>query len=184
MIGNDIVDLDLAKTESNWQREGFLKKQFTKLEQVLISNAKDSFEMVWLLWSMKEAAYKIWVQQNKERVFAPIKFECELLKLDQGIVKYKDHIYYSDSMINESFIHTIALLEKKAEVYSQIGSPHGIDAAIKKKLAEITGFSVDEISQRKSIKGVPSYYHKKQKLIKSCSISHHGNYGAFSLLSK
>ena len=26
-IGNDIVDLNLAKTESNWQRPGFLEKQ-------------------------------------------------------------------------------------------------------------------------------------------------------------
>ena len=134
MIGNDIIDLDLTKTESNWQREGFLKKQFTKSEQLLIKKSKDSFETVWLLWSMKEAAYKIWVQQNKERIFAPIKFECELSKQDEGTVKHKDYIYYTDSMINESFIHTIALLEKKAEVYSQIGSPHGIDATIKKNI--------------------------------------------------
>ena len=33
MIGNDIVDLNLAKTQSNWQRKGFLERQFTKKEQ-------------------------------------------------------------------------------------------------------------------------------------------------------
>ena len=30
MIGNDIVDLSLAAIQSNWQRRGFLEKQFTK----------------------------------------------------------------------------------------------------------------------------------------------------------
>ena len=33
MIGNDIVDLDLARTQSNWQRKGFLDKIFTKKEK-------------------------------------------------------------------------------------------------------------------------------------------------------
>ena len=181
MIGNDIIDLILAQKESNWKRKGFLEKQFTEKEQLLIHIAKDSFKMVWLLWSMKEAAYKIWVQQNKERLFSPKKFECELLKPDQGSVHYKDQLYYTDSLINESFIHTVASLEKKTKAYSQIGSFNGIDHDIKKKLAEMKGVLASEITQKKSIKGVPSYYHKNQILITSCSISHHGNYGAFSL---
>ena len=56
MIGNDIIDLSLAKIESNWQRKGFLEKQFTAKEQQLILEAPNSFVMVWRLWSMKEAA--------------------------------------------------------------------------------------------------------------------------------
>ena len=35
-IGNDIVDLSLAKIQSNWQRKGFLEKQFTQKEQIEI----------------------------------------------------------------------------------------------------------------------------------------------------
>ena len=63
MIGNDIVDLKLASIQSNWQRKGFLNKVFTKKEQTLILNASNSFEMVWLLWSIKESAYKVYIQQ-------------------------------------------------------------------------------------------------------------------------
>ena len=33
MIGNDIVDLDLARKESNWKRKGFLDKIFSLQEQ-------------------------------------------------------------------------------------------------------------------------------------------------------
>ena len=39
MIGNDIIDLSLAETESNWQRKGFLEKQFTAKEQAIIDTA-------------------------------------------------------------------------------------------------------------------------------------------------
>ena len=38
--GNDIVDLSLAKTESNWKRKGFLEKIFT--ENSLLINLEDN----------------------------------------------------------------------------------------------------------------------------------------------
>ena len=34
MIGNDIIDLKLAKKQSNYRRAGFLDKQFSSSEQV------------------------------------------------------------------------------------------------------------------------------------------------------
>jgi hypothetical protein len=49
LIGNDVIDLSLAKKESNWQRKGFLKKLFSNDEQQLILEALNSFEMVWRL---------------------------------------------------------------------------------------------------------------------------------------
>ena len=90
MIGNDIIDLSLAKTESNWQRKGFLKKLFSNDEQQLILEASNSFEMVWRLWSMKEAAYKIYTQQHIVRFFAPKKFECKLRSAKEGVVCFKE----------------------------------------------------------------------------------------------
>ena len=36
MVGNDLVDLQIAKSQSNWRRKGFLEKQFTIKEQQLI----------------------------------------------------------------------------------------------------------------------------------------------------
>ena len=59
MVGNDIVDLKHAALESNWQRKGFLNKVFTSSEKQYIQDAENPFQMVWLIWSMKESAYKI-----------------------------------------------------------------------------------------------------------------------------
>lgn len=182
MIGNDIIDLSLAETESNWQRKGFLEKQFTEKEQALIHISENPFETVWKLWSMKESAYKIWAQLHEERIFAPLKFECELTSEDLGIVYFQDQKTHTWSIVDGYYIFTGASLEKETKVYSEIGSPYGIDKRIKQKLEKETGALASEIEQIKSKNGAPKYYYKDTLLTKSCSISHHGNYGAFSLL--
>lgn len=182
MIGNDIIDLSLADAESNWQRKGFLEKQFTIKEREIILDAKNSFEMVWLLWSMKESAYKIWVRENEKRIFAPKKLECRLTSDNEGVVYFDNQKFYTTSILNVSYIFTVADLEKKIKSYSSIGSPQEIDQNIKKKLQEETGVPASEIEQIKTKNGAPSYYHRSKILTQSCSITHHGNYGAFSIV--
>ena len=103
-IGNDIVDLNLAKTQSNWQRKGFLEKQFTQKEQNEILNAENPFLKVWLFWSMKEAAYKCYTQKFKERFFAPQKFECSLIFKEAGTVVFEGVTFYTTSFFL-SLIH-------------------------------------------------------------------------------
>ena len=182
MIGNDIIDLTFARLESNWQRRGFLEKQFTANEQKLILTAKNSFILVWKFWSMKEAAYKIYVQQNKTRFFAPKKFDCLLKSGKKGLVYFKDQIFYTSSIVNQKYIFTLASSEKETKAYSKIVKPELIDKTIKNKLEYFSAFSALEIEQKKSKNGAPSYYYKDMLLTRSCSISHHGNYGVFSLL--
>ena len=182
MIGNDIIDLSFARSESNWQRRGFLEKQFTANEQKLILTAKNSFILVWKLWSMKEAAYKIYLQQNETRFFAPKKFYCLLQSGKKGLVYFKDQIFYTSSVVSQKYIFTLASLEKETKAYSKIVTPELIDKTIKNKLEYGSAFSALEIEQKKSKNGAPSYYYNDMLLTRSCSISHHGNYGVFSLL--
>ena len=182
MIGNDIIDLTLAKTESNWQRRGFLEKQFSANEQQLILNAQNSFEMVWRLWSMKEAAYKIFTQQHSVRFFAPKKFECKLMLDLNGVVCYKNQKFYTTSIVNQHYIFTRAALTKETSSYSEMVSPDQIDTMIKDKLNVLTGLKMTGIKQKKSKTGAPSYYNKTTLLTLSCSISHHGKYGAYSFV--
>ena len=182
MIGNDVIDLSLAKKESNWQRKGFLKKLFSNDEQQLILEALNSFEMVWRLWSMKEAAYKIYTQQHIVRFFAPKKFECKLRSAKEGVVCFKGQKFYTSSLINQHYIFTKASLEKEISSYSEMVPPHEINNMIKKKLKELTTLSVSGIEQKKSKNGAPSYYNKTTLLTSSCSISHHGKYGVYSFV--
>ncbi|MFN3968072.1 4'-phosphopantetheinyl transferase superfamily protein [Flavobacterium sp.] len=133
MIGNDIIDLAKAKKESNWQRKGFLDKLFTEDEQKLILNSEDSEQMVWNLWSRKEAAYKIYNRQTGERFFNPKCFVCEAGEVDFGTYKY-----FTQTQITSDFIYTIAVtsrdgfetiqhLESRDAVQKQNGIPYWFD---------------------------------------------------------
>ena len=182
MIGNDIIDLSLAKIESNWQRRGFLEKQFTENEQKLISAAPNPFVLVWKFWSMKEAVYKVYAQQNERRFFAPKNFDCLLMSRNEGLVNFRNQIFYTSTIITPGYIFTLASIDKEIKAYSKLVMPQFIDKMIKIKLQDITSFSAKEIKQKKTKNMVPLYYYKDILLTKSCSISHHGKYGVFSLL--
>ena len=131
---------------------------------------------------MKEAAYKIYTQQHSIRFFAPKKFECKLTKELQGKICFKEQNFYSSSIINKDYIFTIANLKNEERSYSEIMSPDQINRKIKNKLNDLTGLNISAIEQKKSINGAPSYHYKKNLLTSSCSISHHGKYGAYSFV--
>ncbi len=61
-------------------------------------------------------------------------------------------------------------------------STYEFDNMIKIKLQDLTSFYAEEIKQKKTKNMVPLYYYRDILLTKSCSISHHGKYGVFSLL--
>lgn len=118
MIGNDIVDLALAKVESNWQRKGYLEKLFTKKEQNLIFSAQNPTLMVWILWSRKEAVYKIIRQENGLRGFYPLKIENT--EFDSGIVSFNKKEYYTKTVQKGDMLHTIALKNSEFDQISEL----------------------------------------------------------------
>ncbi len=155
MIGNDIVDLALAKKESNWQRNRFLDKIFTKNEQQIILNDANPEIIVWNLWSRKEAAYKIYNRETGIRGFFPLQLECFYENENLGSVSIKRKIYFTQSKIENDSIYTIAVVEK--EYFKKIKS---INLAV-------------EIFKKN---GIPFIINEQTKLIQPVSISHHGRF--------
>jgi phosphopantetheinyl transferase (holo-ACP synthase) len=192
MIGNDIVDISLALTDSNWQRKGFLNKIFCESEQNIIKNSGYSAKMVWLLWSMKESAYKIYTKQCAIRFFGPSKFQCNLTSENEGVVEINDYKYVTKSQLNKNYIHTIATLKKDKKIISncfKIGkslyaSQHYESYKSLKMLISVQcNLPIQELRIIKNKIGIPKLYHNKVQLKTDFSISHHGNYGAYSILN-
>lgn len=181
MIGNDIIDLDLAQKESNWRRKGFLEKQFSKQEQKAIQSAKNPFLKVWLFWSMKEAAYKIYAQKAQLRFFAPLKFDCFITNENQGYVCFEDQKFYTTSSFNQNYLYTCAS-ENEAEVTSTICAPNQIENGIRKSIQKRTGIKVADLEKRKDLIGAPQFFCRGKLVTRSCTITHHGNYGAFAFV--
>lgn len=113
MIGNDLIDLQLASQESNWKRKHYLEKIFSIKERDFISKQKNQNFYVWLYWSMKEASYKIIHRHTTVRIFNPWKYECILIKQSkshfEGMVRYENNVFFVRSESNQKYLHSIAV---------------------------------------------------------------------------
>ena len=109
MIGTDIIDLVETKKTSNWQRPRFLEKLFTLNEQQLIHNSENKFIMVWRLWSIKEAAYKLYTQIQPCRFYNPKQFQCEIHD-NHFKVTYKHFDCFVNTKITSQYILSEARL--------------------------------------------------------------------------
>lgn len=170
MLGNDIVDLQLAAKQSNWRRKGYLQKIFTEQEQELILNATDQDQMVWLLWSMKEAAYKIVNRENLKRFYSPKKFSCTLYE-NIGTVNFEDNLCYTKSEITEKLIHTIA----SSQCENLFNAKTSFLANTANYLSDFNSNSKLYILE-KDANGIPNLVAKTNAERYSASVSHHGDY--------
>jgi len=191
MIGNDIVDLEIANIQSDWQRKGFLHKIFTNQEQIMIERAKNPFQLVWLFWSMKESAYKCHAKKMQKRFFAPIKLQCELISESEGLVLINDERYFTNSRITRDYIFTEASNVRNTMVEQDFFNLNGkvyatssfaVRHKLKKAISKSLKVSIDALSIKKNVLGIPKLYQNEKQLQVSFSMSHHGNYGAYSIL--
>jgi phosphopantetheinyl transferase (holo-ACP synthase) len=113
MIGNDVVDLVLARKESNWKRKGFLHKLFTTFEQELIQKAPNQEEMVWILWSIKESVYKAYQRIHFNEGFYPIKIEIlQINSKKESIIQLFGTLFYGKTIVSNDIIKTVVFLNK------------------------------------------------------------------------
>lgn len=198
MIGNDIVDLALAQQESNWKRKGFLHKIFTPYERQLIRTAPDPDQMVWLLWSMKESAYKIAIRASGKRHFAPAKLECQLTELDhkggKGIVCYVGKEYVTKYSFTTQYMATVSA--NRNDFLNSAFEPIIVSLPVTtylqqhqhlwKKIQQYCGAALcvpeKEISFHKDETGAPWLTLSSAERV-PLSVSHHGRFGAFVLNS-
>lgn len=186
MIGNDIVDISLASMQSNWRRAGFLEKLFSKSEIDVVMRDEHPTIMVWRLWSMKESAYKANYRLDKVRKFNPKQLECKLIDDQLGEVKIGTNLYKLRTETNQLYIHSIALKDRYKESIQQnihnnestVNSSELYDLLLQH--VAITGnYDKEELLLRKTTEFIPELYSSKNKLKTLCSLSHHGNYGAY-----
>lgn len=194
MIGNDIVDLKQAGKDSNWQRKGFLNKVFSEEEQWYINSAIDKGQMVWGLWSMKEAGYKAYVQQTGKRFLGPQKIKCKLLINKRLTASSKVFIEDLTFDVNTSlcvdYVNSVVTTSPK-DHFNLKKSIFKIPASnytdqhswtynhIYAFLSKEYGYETGELCIKKNSNGIPKLYLGDLPLPYLLSISHHGNYGSF-----
>ncbi|MGK4568272.1 4'-phosphopantetheinyl transferase family protein [Flavobacterium sp. 3HN19-14] len=171
MIGNDVIDLNLAAIESNWKRKGWIEKVFAPSEREIIDNSCDKNLAVWILWSMKESAYKIYNRNTKIRGYFPQKLVCsELIFEDEiiwGKVSFEDCIFYTKTTINKDFVHTIAVSESNIFDKLNVNFSNNYNSKIKAENIFKDNF------------GIPFLRNKRTREAEIVSISHHGKFCSY-----
>lgn len=95
LVGNDIVSLSSNETLRDKLKSKdprFLMRVFSDKEQGLIKAATNPEEMLWTLWSAKEASFKIIKKLNPAQVFAHKKFEVTISNETRGFVLFNNNI--------------------------------------------------------------------------------------------
>ena len=184
MVGNDLVDIKTARSSSDWERPRFLETIFTSKEQRLILNSENSFSMVWRLWSMKEAAYKLYTQLYPSRFYTPKKFVCTI-KGQKGLVTFQGLKCYVVTKITSNYIISEARLEEHKMNSTVLNLKHKnpkeqskiLKSELLKLVTELNNIKDEFIKIQKNEFGIPTVNYGLEKI--NISITHHGNYGAY-----
>lgn len=188
MIGNDVVDLKTAAVESNWRRKGYLEKIFSPRERALLSSGGDLHSTVWLLWSMKEAAYKAWQRQfHLPRSINWHAFECSLDRVSSGKASGKvgvgERKYFTASEITSEMVHTSARNTKTIPLKNGIfeASSPKTKKEFLQQIAKLKSIPFEDLSLQKNLHGIPYISYNNRVLPYNFSFSDHGRFSAFSL---
>jgi phosphopantetheinyl transferase (holo-ACP synthase) len=200
--GNDIVALK-AVDQQRTLLPAFYSKFITTAELALHEHSALPFSaFVWLLWSVKESAYKYSKRGDADLIFSPSKiiveqlteanqvgedqFKCDL-PIDAcyiGIVTMGESIIYFKSVVNNDFVATVIL---NGAVYWEVGQIAAKDyqsqAVAVRKLAMAALkqlFSSTDLHFSKHSLGYPLVYDGATLSNVPLSFSHHDRYVSYS----
>ena len=188
MIGNDIVCLATANESKRLNSQRFLDKIFTNEEQAIIKNAPNPNVAIWQLWSVKESAYKSWIQQGFNPVFSPKKIVCKRhkqnfianieMQIFEVAITTTDQYIYAETLDKNAKIISDCFHLNKSNYYAQ--SFH-VKERLKKRVAMEFNLNFSEIDIKKSAKHIPVLTYKGENLPIKITLSHHGNFGAYAM---
>lgn len=185
MIGNDIIDLSLSLGNSNWKRKGFLNKLFSDEEQGWILKSGDSELTIWLLWAMKESAYKAHQRRFElPRSFNPKAFRCEITEnrntAVSGKVSVDGNSYLTKASISKEYIYCFATLNNVKNFVQKIYlKPTDLKLELINAVSKQQNLPKEKIFIKKSSQFIPFLQFENQKIFCNFSMSHHGDFSAF-----
>ncbi|QPH39538.1 4'-phosphopantetheinyl transferase family protein [Pedobacter endophyticus] len=174
MLGNDVVDLALARNQSNWRRPNYLTKIFSANEQKLVYEAENPDVVVWLLWSMKEAAYKVVNRKTGQRLYNPLAFACAFnlgKNHCHGTVRFGDECFATESSITSEAVHTLCV--QKDISFKDVRIVFG---ANRPDYRQVFNENHNHLRLAKNADRLPEIYDLISNVRHPASVSHHGRY--------
>ncbi|MBX2874913.1 MAG: 4'-phosphopantetheinyl transferase superfamily protein [Saprospiraceae bacterium] len=199
MLGNDIIDLREVLATGQAKRPGFKERICLDMELKPLNTQFSEEYCIWLLWAIKESAYKYYIQAGGQPLFAPKKFQFQPKAIATKLISGLTHtpagsvhsvVYLSgDYLRAESWSMTLPHPSIHRHLYfldatTTKGKSKQLKYLIGKQLGAELGYQAEDISIQKDYRQVPYLFHRKQQLPYSISLSHHGTWGLFSYLQE
>lgn len=206
MIGNDIIDLSLARAEMDILRPRVWQKIFTETEQQSLTASADKRLLAWIYWSMKESAYKIINRNIGRRFYAPLALEASLRSpvagsqsdvgwphsafsvsapgsdaglVFSGMVAYQGDLLFTRTVVRVDFLHTVSLTTDSflnVVIRESSGFEYS-DLIAGRRQAELEKLLAGTDKLfRKDSLGLPFLASTLNSRIQAVSLSHHGKY--------
>lgn len=102
MIGNDIVDLQWANKRSRSLEKRYWEKILTQHESDLYLGGRIEHELLWVIWGLKESAYKLERRFGRSRLFCPKDYTVDL---EAERVRGKQELLRGSWIQTKNFVH-------------------------------------------------------------------------------
>lgn len=213
--GNDIVALGSVNKQRTSEFR-FYSKILSASEQALYHQPKSAgmpFEnYVWLLWSVKESAYKYLKRNIPDLVFSPTKIVIQSIEIPTGPMTtkwdgiqweniasgeafysgkaiYGSHVFYFRSKISEDWIATVVNDDESfdqvcwgIQLIDDTAYRHQSKAVRILLLNKLSSFFPGDFQVEKSPVGYPVILKGTQDMYIPASLAHDGHFVAYSFL--
>lgn len=192
LVGNDIVDLQHPDNQNKASNIRLLKKILTPLEILTVQQAANPNTMLWLLWSCKEAAYKVaikmGIQPFNDATQISIDFNNTNNLLYCGTAVVKNIQCFTKTILSNNYAYSIA--SKQPCIFNKIQGTiinikscknNTIKTQLLQHIAKIYNININNLSiQKNANTQIPFIQYKKQPLLQfDISFTHDGKWAAY-----
>ncbi|MFY7666596.1 4'-phosphopantetheinyl transferase family protein [Flavobacterium sp.] len=169
MIGNDIIDLQFALSESIVLQQRRLDKICTVAEQRYIRESENPWQTFWLIWTRKEACYKAFQRLHYIHSFCPHQIENQIDTSGMllPLILFRNKKFFARTTMNQVKIDTVCASSQA--LLTDITTVSDL-----KEILQLTDFKKDN-------NGIPYLQARNIKQQFPVSKSSHGAYKAYAL---
>lgn len=202
MVGNDVVDLADAEAQHSARHPRFDARVFAPEERRRIAAAGPELPLRWILWTAKEAAYKLARRRDPACVFSPIRFVVALdtapyaapdTRPDarlEGRVRHSGEAYPLRVTLNGDCVHAVVTAPGRTFA-SVAASSHrlGDTEVVAGPSRAVRAFALSDLAPQLGVDTASLSIHSRDRIPRlqvsagpaaALSLSHHGRFVAYA----
>jgi phosphopantetheinyl transferase (holo-ACP synthase) len=189
MIGNDVVDLADPDADPGRLHPRFDGRVFHPSERALIAASAQPGRTRWILWALKESAYKAARKQEPTTVFSPLRFVVSLRDAASAIVCVGGRRFRASISSRPGYVHAVAWQDGDPPAVTRIAvarlaarevSPRtAVRWLVLEQLASALGVAPDALAIHREAR-IPAVWVHGRRSGADLSLSHHGRFVAFA----